>query len=218
MRTSPDDLAVAPSSPAAVTEEDPAGTSAVIERCAWSVVWLSVLTGGINLWGWWPSWPAAPVVGPAFVLVGIVGLAWTWLVRRPRSLVYQLAAMGSILASMAIPQAIAIHIRQYYSTDSGAFNQVAARVLVHGQNPYQASMASAVQLLKMPDLFWTYMVNGSHVTHVSYPAGSFLFEVPGLWFGFHHQVSDWMDLYAWIVTGILLFVIMPCGGWPRSSR
>ncbi|HWF22399.1 MAG TPA: hypothetical protein VG226_09660 [Acidimicrobiales bacterium] len=209
MRTSPDDLAVASAPPAALIDEDPVGTGVVIERCAWSVVWLSVLTGGINLWGWWPSWPAAPVVGPAFVLLGIVGLAWTWLVRRPRSLVYQLAAMGSILASMAIPQAIAIHIRQYYSTDSGAFNQVAARVLVHGQNPYQASMASAAQLLKNPQLFWTYIVNGTHVTHVSYPAGSFLFEVPALWFGFHHQVSDWMDLYAWIVTGILLFVIMP---------
>jgi uncharacterized membrane protein len=209
MRTSPDDLAVTSASPVAVTEEDPAGTSAVIERCAWSVVWLSVLTGGINLWGWWPSWSPAAVVAPAFVLVGIIGLAWTWLVPRPRSLVYQLAAMASILSSMAIPQAIAIHTRQYYSTDSGAFNQVAARVLVHGQNPYRASMASAAQLLKTPDLFWTYMVNGSHVTHVSYPAGSFLFDVPGLWFGFHHQVSDWMDLYAWIVTGILLFVIMP---------
>jgi uncharacterized membrane protein len=123
--------------------------------------------------------------------------------------VYQLAAMASILASMAIPEGIAIHIRQYYSTDSGAFNQVAARVLVHGHNPYTASMASAAQLLKNPQLFWTYIVNGSHVTHLSYPAGSFLFEVPALWFGFHHQVSDWMDFYAWIVTGILLFVLMP---------
>ncbi len=215
MRGSPADLAVA-SAPApdpvpdpAQTGENPAGTSALVERGAWSLVWLSVLTGGINLWGWWPSWTAASVVGPAFVLAGIVGLAWTWLIRRPRSLVYQLAAMASILASMAIPEGIAIHIRQYYSTDSGAFNQVAARVLVHGDNPYTASMASAAQLLKNPQLFWTYIVNGSHVTHVSYPAGSFLFEVPALWFGFHHQVSDWMDFYAWIVTGILLFVLMP---------
>jgi uncharacterized membrane protein len=209
MRRSPDDLAVAPLTPPSLIDEDPSGTSAVIERGAWSLVWLSVLTGGINLWGWWPSWPAASVVGPALVLAGLVGLAVTWLIPRPRSLLYQVVAMGLTLGSMAIPQAIGIHVRQYYSTDSGAFNQVAARVLVHGGNPYTASMASAAQLLKTPELFWTYIVNGSYVTHVSYPAGSFLFEVPGLWFGFHHQVSDWMDLYAWIVTGILLFVIMP---------
>ncbi|HEX4219935.1 MAG TPA: hypothetical protein VHZ02_16275 [Acidimicrobiales bacterium] len=211
MTGSPADLAVAPA-PApdpALTEANPTGNGTLVERGAWSLVWLSVLTGGINLWGWWPSWPAASVVGPAFVLVGMAGLAWTWLIPRPRSLLYQLAAMVSILTSMTIPQAIAIHVRQYYSTDSGAFNQVAARVLVHGHNPYTASMASAAQLLKNPQLFWTYLVNGSHVTHVSYPAGSFLFEVPALWFGFHHQVSDWMDLYAWIVTGILLFVVMP---------
>ena len=209
MRRSPDRLALAPDPAPSLVEEDPAGPSGVVERGAWSLVWLAVLTGGINLWGWWPSWTPASVVGPALVLGGIVGLAATWLIARPRSLAYQLVAMGSILGSMAIPQAIGIHIRQYYSTDSGAFNQVAARVLVGGHNPYSASMASAAQLLKTPQLFWTYTVAGTHITHVSYPAGSFLFEVPGLWFGFHHLVSDWMDLYAWIATGILLFVILP---------
>jgi uncharacterized membrane protein len=209
MRRSPDHLVTERPPAPLLAEEDPAGAGALIERAAWSLVWLAVLTGGINLWGWWPSWTAASVVGPAFVVAGMIGLAVTWLVPRPRSLVYQLVAMGSVLGSMAIPQAIGIHIRQYYSTDSGAFNQVAARVLVHGHNPYAASMASAAQLLKPPELFWTYTVNGSFVTHVSYPAGSFLFEVPALWFGFHHQVSDWMDLYAWIATGILLFVILP---------
>ena len=209
MRRAPDRLAVAPDPAPTLAEADPAGPSAPIERAAWSLVWLAVLTGGINLWGWWPSWSPAAVLGPALVLAGIIGLAATWLVPRPRSLVYQLVTMSSILASMAIPQAIGIHIRQYYSTDSGAFNQVAARVLVGGHNPYSASMASAAQLLKTPQLFWTYTVDGTHITHVSYPAGSFLAEVPGLWFGFHHLVSDWMDLYAWIATGILLFVILP---------
>ena len=209
MRKSPDRLAVVSDPAPTLAEADPAGASAVIERAAWSLVWLAVLTGGINLWGWWPSWSPAAVVAPALVLGGIVGLAATWLVARPRSLVYQLVAMSSVLGSMAIPQAIGIHVRQYYSTDSGAFNQVAARVLAGGHNPYSASMASAAQLLDPPQLFWTYTVNGTHVTHVSYPAGSFLFEVPGLWFGFHHLVSDWMDLYAWIATGILLFVLLP---------
>ena len=208
MRRSPDRLAVAPPPAPSLAEEDPAGAGAVIERGAWSLVWLAVLTGGINLWGWWPSWTPASVVGPALVVAGIIGLAVTWLVPRPRSLLYQLVAMGSLLSSMAIPQAIGIHTRQYYSTDSGAFNQVAAGAGARPQ-PLRRVDGLGGTTAQTPELFWTYTVNGSHVTHVSYPAGSFLVEVPALWFGFHHQVSDWMDLYAWIATGILLFVILP---------
>ena len=44
---------------------------------------------------------------------------------------------------------------------------------------------------------------------MSYPAGSFLMEVPALWFGFQHQIVDWMDLLAWLVTGALIFVLVP---------
>src|SRR6202035_1466479 len=68
-----------------------------------------------------------------------------------------------------------VHLRQYYSTDSAAFNQVAARVLLHGHNPYTTTMASAARLLQVPAHNWTYTVNGGHVTSLSYPAGSFLF-------------------------------------------
>ena len=40
-------------------------------------------------------------------------------------------------------EGIGIHVRQYYTTDSGAFNQVAARLLLHGHDPYTATMAAA---------------------------------------------------------------------------
>ena len=62
---------------------------------------------------------------------------------------------------------------------------------------------------RVPDFFWTYTVNGGHVSHFSYPAGSFLLDVPAMALGFHHAVVDWMDLIAWLVSGVLLFLLLP---------
>ena len=116
--------------------------------------------------------------------------------------------MASLAAALG-HEGIGIHVRQYYTTDSGAFNQVAAHLLVHGSNPYTSSLASASNLLQTPVDYWTYTAAGGHVTAVSYPAGSFLMEVPALLLGFHHQIVDWMDLLAWLVTGALIFVLLP---------
>jgi hypothetical protein len=143
------------------------------------------------------------------ILVGLVGLAGTWWVATPRSLVFQLCALASVAAGTVGQQGAATHIRQFYSTDSAAFNQAAARLVTQGINPYASSLASANRLLHPPSAYWTYTIDGGHVTHVSYPAGSFLLEVPFLALGMHHMVVDWLDLAAWVVTGLLLFVLLP---------
>jgi uncharacterized membrane protein len=188
------------------------GTSDTVERCGWSLVWLAVVSGGVALWGSWSSWSLAGLVAPLLVLAGIGGLAATWLVASPRSWTVQLTALGAVVASTLSSQGVAIHVRQYYVTDAAAFNQVAARTLVHGSDPYTASLVSAAQLLRVPSDFWTYTMTGSFVTHVSYPAGSFLLDVPALALGFHHEIVDWTDLYAWILTGVLIFVLIPSWG------
>jgi uncharacterized membrane protein len=72
-------------------------------------------------------------------------------------------------------------------------------------------MASAANLLNPPSHFWTYLANGGHITQVSYPAGSFLLEAPAMALGFHHELADWTDLVAWLVAGILLFLLLPVG-------
>ena len=185
------------------------GTTAVLERCAWSLVWLGVVVGGLSFWGSWTSWPPSGYLSPLLVLFGIAGGVATWVVSDPRGLALQVAALVGSLAGTLGREGVWIHVRQYYSTDSGAFNQVAARLFVHGSDPYTSSLASASNLLQTPVDYWTYTATGGHVTSVSYPAGSFLMEVPALLLGFHHQIADWMDLIAWLVTGALIFVLLP---------
>ncbi len=197
--------------PRAPTPADTASAESgtVIQRCGWSLVWFGILTAGLGLWSEWSSWPGAAVVAPLLVCSGIAGTVAVWLVRDPTARVIQWAGLGAGLLAVGVPQGVGIHVRQYYTTDSASFNQVAARILLHGGNPYATSMASAANLLKPPSHFWTYTVDGGHVTQVSYPAGSFLLQIPAMALGFHHEIADWMDLGAWLVTGVLLFVLLP---------
>jgi len=181
----------------------------MLERGAWSVVWLAVLTGGIDVWGFWWSSPFIAALGPLMIATGLVGTAACWLTASPRSRLFQGLAFAAVTTTVVFPQVIEIHTRKFYTTDSAAFEHVAARALLHGADPYVVSMSPAAQLLKVPALFWTYTVSGGHVSQFSYPAGSFLLDFPAMALGFHHAVVDWMDLLAWLVAGVLLFVLLP---------
>lgn len=183
--------------------------TAIGERCAWSIVWLGVIGGGLALWGSWSGWSLDGLFAPLLVLAGIGGVAFTWRAPSPRSPMLQLSALVMVVASTLCNQGVGIHARRYFTTDSAAFNQLGARILMHGSDPYTATLGSAARLLKAPAQFWTYLVDGGHVDHVSYPAGSILLQVPALALGFHHDVVDWVDLYAWIVTVVLIFFLLP---------
>jgi uncharacterized membrane protein len=181
----------------------------LLERCAWSLVWLGALVGGCALWGSWWSWPVADVLAPALVAASLAGLCVCWCSASPRAAWHQGAAMAAGLVAVVLPQAIDIHNRRYYASDSAALDHVAARVLVSGHDPYTSSLAAAALFFKTPTDFWTYLVTGGHVMAVSYPAGSFLVYAPALALGFHHAVVDWVDLFAWLAGAVILFLLLP---------
>ena len=70
-------------------------------------------------------------------------------------------------------------------------------------------MAGASQLLHAAPNYWTYLVDGGHVTSVSYPAGSFLLQAPLVALGLHHLPTDWLDLAAWVATALVLYAVLP---------
>jgi uncharacterized membrane protein len=179
------------------------------ERCAWSMVWLGVLIGACDLWGSWTSWPLVDVLAPALVAVAFGGFAVCWCTSSPRSWWHQVLALVSALVAAATPHLVSIHTRGYYETDAAALDHVAARILVQGRNPYASSLSSAALLLKTPTSYWTYTVNGGHILTMSYPAGSFLVYALAYALGFHHEVVDWVDAFAWVASTVLLFCLLP---------
>ncbi len=180
------------------------------ERCAWSLVWLGILVGGAGLWGSWTSWPVIDVLAPALVAVALAGVVVCWWAPSPRAWYHELAALVGALVAIGAPQVVYLHTRLAYSTDSAALDHAAASVLVHGHDPYGRPLSSAAALvLQNPGSYWTYLAGGGHVGTVSYPAGSFLLYAPAFALGFHHLVVDWMDLYFWLASALLLFFLVP---------
>ena len=180
-----------------------------VERIGWSLVFLAVLSTGLNSWGDWSTWPGLGVVTPLVVLVGLVGCvaAWTGFdLTDPRA---RAAGLGVALVTVIATNGADIAARPFYDTDSAAFNDVATRMLLHGHNPYTASLSGASSLLRQASAYWTYLLNGGHVTQVSYPAGAFLLQAPLAALGVHHLTTDWLDLAAWVVTAVILFRALP---------
>ena len=179
------------------------------ERFAWTLVWFGVMVGGFNLWHFWWAGPIASALAPLLVIVGILGVLGSWLVSSPRLRGLQLGGMVAAMSGASASQSIAIHTRHFYLTDAAAFDDLAARTLLHGRDPYTTSMAAAASMFSEPARYWTYTVTGGHVTHVSYPAGSFLVDIPALILGVHHQTVDWVDLTAWLLSVVVLFALLP---------
>jgi uncharacterized membrane protein len=181
----------------------------LVQRCAWTLVWVAVLAAGLNYWGSWSAGAWAALLAPVLVLTALVGAVLVWTLARPMSPAMQrLGLMGALVAAAAA-QGTGIHFRRFYSTDSAAFNQVATRLLLDGHNPYTSSMAGAARLLHPASSYWTYQVNGVPTLKVAYPAASFLIQAPFMALGVHNMVSDWVDLAAWLVTAALIYVMVP---------
>lgn len=200
--------------PVAPTNGEPSSSPAVhavvaptAERGAWSLVWLGILGGGLGAWGAWTGAPAAAAVAPVLVAVGIAGLVSCWVSPSLRAV--RASAVAGALASVALSQGLLIHGRRFYTTDAAAFVHLATRALLHGHDPFTTSMAGAAHLLDGAARYWTYTMNGGHVTRFSYPAGSFLVNAPAMGLGLTHQVVDWVDLAGWLVTGVLLLTLLP---------
>jgi hypothetical protein len=181
----------------------------LVQQCAWTLAWAAVLVSALNFWGSWSAGAWAAVASPVLVLVALVGAVVVWTARRPVGRAVQAAGLGAALVTAALAQGTDIHLRHWYATDSAAFNQVATRLLLHGHDPYAASMAPAGRLLHPVAAYWTYQTNGGHVLRVSYPAGSFLLQAPFMALGLTHLATDWVDLGAWLVTAVLVFCMLP---------
>jgi uncharacterized membrane protein len=179
------------------------------ERGAWTLVWFGVLAGAFSVWHLWWYGPAAAALAPLLALAGLAGIVACWVTPNPRRPVFQIVSLAGAVVAAAAPQMVVIATRTSYITDSAAFGELTTRALLRGTDPYRASMAAAARLVTVPDRYWTYTIDGGHVTHASYPAGSFLLTVPAMVLGLGHHAVDATDLLAWIATGVLVFALLP---------
>jgi hypothetical protein len=96
----------------------------------------------------------------------------------PRGLVW-LGPMVLVIVAFAYQDAIRKYQSDIYpTTDGHAFMDVAARLLVHGRNPYTQPLLDAFRIYQLPLRYATPLLNGDFSDRVAYPAFSFLVLVP----------------------------------------
>ena len=177
-----------------------------LSHVTWSLVWLGIVGAGLTMWSSWTSVSWAALMSPLVVLGGLAGLAVLWSHRGYPSRRFEDVTMVVAGLAAALGQGVQIAAEHWYSTDAAAFNQIAARALVHAHNPYTTSMQSASGLFAGATHYWTYTLTGGHVVAYSYPAGSLWLQAPISWL---HMSTDWLDLAAWLATGIILYFALP---------
>jgi hypothetical protein len=96
----------------------------------------------------------------------------------PRGIVW-LGPMVLVIVAFAYQDAIRkLQSDIYPTTDAHAFMDVAARLLVHGKNPYTESLVDAFRIYQLPLRYATPLLNGDFSDRVAYPSVSFLVLVP----------------------------------------
>ena len=114
--------ASAPTGPDGPGDPGTRRTLALVQQCAWSVVWLGVLTVGLVYWASWTAGPWAAVLAPLLSLVALAGFVLVWTDRRPVASALQWLGLVVSLVVVTVAQGTGIHGRHYYLTDSAAFN------------------------------------------------------------------------------------------------
>lgn len=179
------------------------------QRALWTVVWLAVVSVGLNTWSSWGLWSGFNVVAPVLILVGLVGVALVWTLPAQHQGELEHVAVGVALATVVVTYAPSMLAARFFNTDAAAFNQRATWLLAHGKNPYAAIFSGANVALSHAATYWTYLLNGGHVDQVSYPAGSFVLQLPLQWLGVHSLGTNWLDLAAWLSASLLLYFVSP---------
>lgn len=186
----------------------------MLQRVLWTLAGLTLIQWAIQLLS---ASTTFPIVALLVVTDSAVGLALVCqsLVHDQRLVhvralrVGTLPVVGLTLVSIAVWGIIQVHSAPGYGTDEIAFDQYAAQLALHGLDPYTHSLAQAFNLFHVSPDGFTFHLNGTPVTSLSYPALSFELYVPLLWLGWSTQLAVAVNLASWLLACALLFALLP---------
>jgi uncharacterized membrane protein len=180
------------------------------ERSSWILVGATVISWAFLLYGYSDTYPWLSWVEVIVSFYGLGSLVAAWLHRGdgfPSSLGW--VTLGVTLVAFILWCWIQIRVAPAYGTDESAFDQFAAQLVTQGHNPYTASMAPSFNLFHVSPNGYTFRLNGSPVTQLSYPALSFLLYVPFLLIGWSSQLAIGVNVLAWALAVIVSYWLLP---------
>lgn len=185
--------------------------SSLGRRAWWTAAAVTLLLWSYELLAWAGAYGLVTVLMVVATGWSVLTFAVVWSTRAPRWLA-RTAVWGTVVLCLACFGAWAV-LQVYqapgYGTDEIAFDQYAAHLLAHGTNPYTRSMAPAFPLYHVQPDGYTYRLNGTAVTTLSYPALSFLVYVPFLLLGLSSQLAVTVNVVAWMVAIVVTMALLP---------
>lgn len=183
------------------------------ERAIRALAAVFVVTWSFRLSGYvtFGPWLAVPVA--LLGLTGLLALVMAWLPvhllggRRQHQV--DVAVLVAVVVALALWTYFQVYLAPDYGTDEIAFDQYAAQLALHGINPYLHSMADAFPLFHVSPNGYTFLLNGQPVTSLSYPALAFEAYLPLLVFGITTQAAVWVDVAAWAIGAVVLYMVLP---------
>ena len=179
-------------------------------RASWTLAGAVVISWAFLLYGYSDSYPwlAYLEVLVGFFGLGVVSVAWLHNGDSfPRN--FGWIALGVSIFVFLLWCWIQVRIAPNYGTDEAAFDQYAAQLIQHGHNPYAISMAKSFGIFHVSPDGYTFRLNGTPVTTLSYPALSFLLYVPFLIIGWSSQLAIGINVIAWAVGIGIAFWLLP---------
>lgn len=182
------------------------------ERALWGVVGITLVSWAFLLLG---STDAATGTAVLEVLIGAWGLAvivvtWTTRGEASRTLrVMQWMTVGMFALGFLAWSWMQIRTNPAYGTDEIAFDQYAAQIAAHWHNPYTHSMLPSFPEFAVSPNGYTFHLNGTPVSSLSYPAMSFLLYVPLVWLGLTAQMAVVVNVVLWIAAVTVAFALLP---------
>ncbi len=141
-----------------------------------------------------------------------ISAAWRcWTSPDAPSWRVQAVLLGGLLIAVGVTTAQQLLASPFYGTDSVAFGQYSAQLVLKGLNPFTHSMAPSIDAFHVPVTYTTHYLDGRSMLRASYPSGSFLFYVPALALGWSAQEAVVIDIVFWTAAMLLLWRLLPAG-------
>jgi hypothetical protein len=177
------------------------------ERFGWTVALCLLLLFSLQNWGTGGAMSIAVVISVFCTFTTLGLLAWGWAAGLHRAI--PLVAMTALTLTSLGVAAAQLATTTGYGTDAIAFNEYAASLVLNGENPYTHDMSPALSAFHIPVTNTTLTFDGSFVTDLSYPAGSFLFYAAANALGLGFHTAPIVNAIAWAITLWILFVVLP---------
>ena len=179
-------------------------------RSSWTIVGATIMTWAFLLYGYSDSYPWLSAIEIVVGFFGLSVVAMSWLhAEQSFSEGFAWVTLGVSITAFIVWCWVQVRVAPAYGTDESAFDQYAAQLVTHGHNPYVASMARSFSLFHVSPDGFTFRLNGTPVTQLSYPALSFLLYVPFLLIGWSNQLAIGVNVAMWSLAVIVSFILLP---------